>query len=310
MVAMALLCAVPRATGDADHGRSLASDGSMNACLMNHVTFGQPDQKVYSQNGEDGILHALLYTCKLAKHKTFVEFGTESGIEINTRLLREQFGWSGLLMDGSFEDPAINLHKHFLRADNIVGLFEKYDVSKTELDLLSVDLDHNDFWVAREILQAGYRPRVYVGEINRNFPSSMSYTVVPEPDKVWDQSYYFGVSVSAYSRLLAGYGYSVVYVNKNGVNLFAVRNDLLDGGKPYTTPVERLWMNQELIHLMRKQAHDNEEWLYVPEGFDPTREDFMDQLKPERLHIRRVMAYQFSTHEYGVQTHHRPLIPP
>jgi hypothetical protein len=41
----------------------------------------------------------------------YVEFGVEDGSECNTRLLRERYGWSGLLMDGGYHRPEINLHK-------------------------------------------------------------------------------------------------------------------------------------------------------------------------------------------------------
>ena len=64
-----------------------------------------------------------------------------------------------LLMDGDNENPEINLKKVMFWPDNIVQLFEKYEVRR-EFDLLSVDMDSYDWWILEKILEAGYRPRV------------------------------------------------------------------------------------------------------------------------------------------------------
>ena len=64
-----------------------------------------------------------------------------------------------LLMDGDNENPEINLKKVMFWPDNIVQLFEDYQVRR-EFDLLSVDMDSYDWWILEKILEAGYRPRV------------------------------------------------------------------------------------------------------------------------------------------------------
>jgi hypothetical protein len=83
---------------------------------------------------------------------------------VNTRLLWSRYGWNGLLLDGSgknnnwlypFDRRVI--HNHFIKAETIVAIFEQYDVPK-DLDILSVDIDRNDFYVAEAIFEAGYRP--------------------------------------------------------------------------------------------------------------------------------------------------------
>ena len=43
-----------------------------------------------------------------------MQFGTQSGSERNSRALQELLGWRGLLMDGKYHKPAINLHKEFV----------------------------------------------------------------------------------------------------------------------------------------------------------------------------------------------------
>ncbi len=60
----------------------------------------QYEYRVYSQNNEDGIIQFLTKLLNI-KNGFYVEFGTQSAKEYDTRLLRENYNWTGLLMDGS-----------------------------------------------------------------------------------------------------------------------------------------------------------------------------------------------------------------
>ena len=62
-------------------------------------------------------------------------------------------------MDGSHENPEINLKREIFWPDNILELFTRFRVSR-EFDLLSVDMDSYDWWMVERILEGGYRPRV------------------------------------------------------------------------------------------------------------------------------------------------------
>ena len=56
----------------------------------------------------------------------YVEFGVEDGSECNTRLLREDRGWRGLLMDGGHENSTIGLSREWITAESIADLFRKH----------------------------------------------------------------------------------------------------------------------------------------------------------------------------------------
>jgi hypothetical protein len=71
------------------------------------------EDQIYSQNGEDGILLRILEILGLLPGSTvqdittgeggrrggyYVEFGVEDGTQCNTRILRERFNYTGLLM--------------------------------------------------------------------------------------------------------------------------------------------------------------------------------------------------------------------
>lgn len=173
--------------------------------LLDH----QHERKVFSQKGEDGITEYLVQHVNIP-NKVYVEFGTESGAECNTRVLRENHGWTGLLMDGSHSDESINLHREMINPTNIVGLLQKHGFPpETEIGYFSEDTDICDFHIWRSILEAGYRPRILISEVNPNFEPFESGTVVPPaPDETrfWsgDRDNYFGVSALALKRLWNG----------------------------------------------------------------------------------------------------------
>ena len=68
------------------------------------------EEKVYSQNGEDGITIALLEYIGTT-NKFYLEFGVETGEECNSRVLIELYGFHGVLWDGGNHNPRINLNK-------------------------------------------------------------------------------------------------------------------------------------------------------------------------------------------------------
>ena len=179
----------------------------------------------YSQNGEDGII-AAIFAMISTTNRYYVEFGVEDGIECNTRYLFKHKQWKGLLMDGSHENPALGLHKEFITAENIESLFAKYHVP-TDFDLLSIDIDGNDYWVWKAI--RNYRPRVVIMEYNACIPYTPAITIPYDPAFQWDKTDYYGASLSALVALGRGKGYTLVATDPCGVNAFFVQDDLVTG---------------------------------------------------------------------------------
>ena len=199
-----------------------------NDCLhhINHVR----GIVIYSQNNEDGALLQTLHCMGGHGTREYFEFGSENGNEVNTRVLRELYGWHGHLLDGSSENSQINLHKEYFTPSNIVELMDKYGASR-ELDVLSVDCDIDDFYVTREILRGGYRPRIIINEFNINFGYEWAVAVKPKPvgresspESMWTGDCYYGASAKAFLSLLRGFGYAPVFANT--VNLIFVRVDV------------------------------------------------------------------------------------
>ncbi|RAP24746.1 hypothetical protein DID73_01310 [Candidatus Marinamargulisbacteria bacterium SCGC AG-343-K17] len=186
------------------------------------------EKRYYSQHGEDGVIEKIFQEIHIT-NRYYVEFGVENGSECNTRFFREQHQFNGLLMDGGNENDAINLKQEFITAENINELFEKYNVPES-FDLLSIDIDYNDFWVLNA-LSPKYKPRVIVAEVNTSTPPNEDKIVPYNPFTVWDGSRYFGASLLAMTRLAQTKGYELVYVESTGTNAFYVKKDILDNLK-------------------------------------------------------------------------------
>ena len=102
---------------------------------MSFANLEKCERSVYSQNGEDGVIEAI-FARLVTTNKFFVEFGCGDGTECNTAYLLE-CGWTGLMMDGAGEcnNPKTRIHREFITAENINGLFAKHGV-QANLDLL------------------------------------------------------------------------------------------------------------------------------------------------------------------------------
>jgi hypothetical protein len=191
--------------------------------------------KVYSQCEEDGILQEIFARIG-TETRAFVEFGVQRGFECNTvKLLVE--GWRGLWIEAGgtqveqmsrdfrpwLERGELQVIHSFVTAENIDELIGRAKLG-AEIDLLSIDIDGNDYWVWQAI--KGVSPRVVVIEYNSTFRPPLSVVVPYQPDWRWDGTNYFGASLGAMAALGEAKGYRLVGSNFCGSNAFFVRADL------------------------------------------------------------------------------------
>ena len=187
-----------------------------------------------SQNGEDGIIQELFR--RLGSGSSyFVEFGVGDGLQCNCAYLARYCSWQGLFLEGNPSDyerlaqhyrsfPKVRTEHAFIRRENIAEIFAAYDVPR-EFDLLSIDIDGNDYWVWGAL--ESYRPRAVVIEYNASYPPPASVAISYNPDHTWNGSTYFGASLTALSKLGNKLGYALIGTDMRGVNAFFVRSDLL-----------------------------------------------------------------------------------
>jgi hypothetical protein len=191
--------------------------------------------KVYSQHDEDGIIQEIFRRIGTST-RSFVEFGVETGVECNTvKLLIE--GWRGLWIEANaqsckgisanfeafLKDRRLTLQQSMVTAENINRLIKDGGLTG-EIDLLSIDIDFNDYWVWKAIDTVS--PRVVAIEYNAGLRPPLSVTVPYQPNRSADGTNFFGASLEALVRLGRTKGYRVVGCNISGSNAFFVRADL------------------------------------------------------------------------------------
>ena len=199
--------------------------------------------KVYSQNGEDGLL-LYLFSQIGSTNKSFVEFGVEDGKECNTANLSINFGWNGLLMDCDWKQVVKAKHYYknlpsvkpcqvkviqcFVTAENINKVLLDNGMKGT-IDLLSIDIDGNDYWIWKAI--SAVDPRVVVIEYNASLDVDKAWTVEYDPEFVRYEKHrsgcYHGASLKALAKLADSKGYGLVGCESSGANAFFVKKDLL-----------------------------------------------------------------------------------
>jgi hypothetical protein len=199
--------------------------------------------KVFSQNGEDGVLDEILRRVGV-QSRTFVEFGAGSGAEGSCVYLADVRGWSGWFIeadDRAFDtlaakyamSTAVVAQHGLVTPDNVESRFDQLGVPEA-FDVLSIDIDSRDYWVWRAIRR--YRPRVVVIEYNAHL-GSRPLTMPLTAQQPWDGTDYFGASLGALRPLGAAKGYELVHCDLAGINAFFVRGDLLGDHFPAASEV-------------------------------------------------------------------------
>jgi hypothetical protein len=194
---------------------------------------------VFTQFEEDGML-VFLFAVLGTTNKTFIEIGSDDGVNSNAANLILNFGWNGLFIDGN--ERSVRRGRHFygkypthwawppkfvctkVTRENINSVIEAAGFSG-EVDLLCIDIDGNDYWIweALEVV----RPRVVMIETHVEF--GYHNIVVPyDPDYFYPGKHkdYHGASPVAMNRLAGKKGYRLVGANAYGFNTIYVRNDL------------------------------------------------------------------------------------
>ena len=247
--------------------KGIAMSQSRNMDLVNPHTW---EFSGFSQNGEDGIIDFL--NKKLTAHNQyFIEIGSADGIDNNTAWLLFAKSYNGLMIDGnsnlieraqrmvSSYSIGLRICKMFVTRDSIKAIksISKY----LDPDLLSLDIDGNDYFIAQELFLQGFRPKIFVVEYNSTFGPENSITIIPDDEfnylKQHKSGLYYGVSITASRKLFEEYGYRFITVDRNGVNAFFVdptyfSNDFLSNIK------SRTYAENQLQLLKFRMNHEDQ----------------------------------------------------
>jgi hypothetical protein len=93
-----------------------------------------------------------------------------------------------------------------------------------EIDLLSIGISGNDYWVWKTL--DCINPRVAVLEYNSHYAPPIAIAQSYDPIKVYIGTSYYGASLEALARLSESKGYKLVGCSLVGDSSFFVREDL------------------------------------------------------------------------------------
>ena len=189
--------------------------------------------KIFSQNGEDGIIAYLLDRLDILK-PNFIEIGVGSYIEANTRFLYDRYYPKGIIIDceknlkekvhaniNSWKGDLKILEKNII-PDNVNDIIK--DNCDFEIDLFSIDIDGIDYWVIEKLNLE--KCKIFIAEYNSTFGHKLKVSV---PNiKNFDRTQYhysnlcYGMSLRALVDLMDKKDFYFVGTNMVKNNAFFV----------------------------------------------------------------------------------------
>jgi hypothetical protein len=197
--------------------------------------------RVFSQFDEDGVVLFLLAAAGEGTRRV-LDLGAGNGVHAsNCANLLLNLGFDGLLVDADAEKvewgrrfyarhpdtkerPPV-LAQSFLSRENVDDVVSGGGL-EGEVDLLSIDVDGNDYWLW-EALHA-VRPRLVVVEAHPELGRE-EHVAPYDPDFTWARGGSGGASLLAFVRLGERLGYRPVGANQYGFNVFFAREDVAPG---------------------------------------------------------------------------------
>ena len=193
----------------------------------------ETEVKIFSQNGEDGIIDYLVHKLKVDK-KNFVEIGVGNYRESNTRFLYNRYHPKGLIID-YIDDMKKKVTKHVnfwkgdlricnqkIDSDNILDILNKN--CDYEIDFFSIDIDSIDYWIIKKLKND--ISKIFVAEYNPVFGAELEVTVPNisgfERSKYHYSYLCYGMSLKALINLMDQKGYYFIGTNLQKINAFFI----------------------------------------------------------------------------------------
>jgi hypothetical protein len=198
--------------------------------------------RVFSQFDEDGVIMFLL-AIGAERTRLVVELGCGDGVYAsNAANLLLNLGYHGLLVDANERDveharlfygrhpdskerPPVVAHA-FLTRENVNSVVRDAGF-EGEVDLLSIDVDGNDYWLWQAL--ESVRPRLVMVEAHPQLGRD-DYVMPYDANFVWREAepgLRLGASITAFVRLAGELGFRPVGSNLYGFNIVFARDDVV-----------------------------------------------------------------------------------
>jgi hypothetical protein len=212
--------------------------------------------RCFSQFEEDGLLLFVFAAIGFASRKV-VEICAGDATECMATNLIFNHEFDGLLFDSNrnnvlrgqrFFHSRVGtslfpprFRQAWITAENVNQLLEQNGFVG-EIDLLSLDIDGNDYWVWKSI--AAIRPRVCILETNPVVPTDLSLAIPYDPEFRYSEKppageEFWGASLRAMKSLCDEKGYRLIGSHRFGFNVMFMRSDVGVGIFP-EVPMEKI----------------------------------------------------------------------
>lgn len=204
---------------------------------QNFENLWDAEVKVFSQWGEDGILDFLCEKIGISK-PNIIEIGAGNFVECNSRFIAEFRNANVMAVDVRQDlDKAVKSSLLYWKSnliplvewitpDNVNRIMNLGEEKFGKIDIFSLDLDGNDYWILRDV--AFRDVAIVVIEYNPIFGASLKVTV-PRNDefdrfKSHFSGLYYGASLQAFIDLMMGKSFNFIGTNRVGNNAFFVHS--------------------------------------------------------------------------------------
>ena len=224
----------------------------------------------FSQNGEDGILDVLRKQLS-SSNRYFIEIGSADGMQNNSSWLVVAEQYNGLMIEGNpqlVERARRTVQNYSIGVECLNMFVGVHNVDELRAlaqfanpDVFSLDIDGIDYYIAKALIDGGFRPKIFVVEFNSVYGPDRSVTIPYQDNFVFSKAHptqlYYGVSIAAWRKFFAGYGYRFVTVDRKGVNAFFV--DPMNFGGKFLEQingvqfVENVYQNRKFRSTYEKQ---------------------------------------------------------
>jgi hypothetical protein len=205
-----------------------------NSKTLKDVTARSNKAGYYCLLGEDIVLQFMIDKLNLTNGHC-MEFGARTGIAGSNILYLCKNGYTGLMIEASdryfkvlkknmAKYPNVICDKRFITCEeNTVDDILEEHKFPTDMDLISIDIDSNDYWVWKSMKK--YKPKIVIIEFNPSFKES--FTIEYNPKFKWKKDYHYGATAPALYKLGLEKGYDLVYIFP--YNLVFIDKDVNNG---------------------------------------------------------------------------------
>lgn len=271
-----------------------------NEKISSKKTFNLNDyrENVYQNEGfyecphysEDGVILKIFKEIGINDNPLVIEFGEHRSLGTTTRAFRIKYKSRAIYFTGdlgiksfilnvvdifkiSFKKSLIYLKflfnlpfRYYVTPKNIIELFKRKKVK--EIDILTIDIDSYDYYIAKRLLEENYKPRLLILEYNPSlgYEQSITFPLEHDPKLKPDNKRVYGCSFKAIESLTKDYNYSLVHIS-GFCNLFYVQNRHAHIFKRPNLKEDAIKNNKDVIFFIDKFCQKGfiPSWLDSPE---------------------------------------------